>query len=54
MTPNASFNGTFAFADSATVTSLSQNNSFQTTSKGGGAAHNNMQPYAVVNYIIKY
>ncbi len=28
--------------------------SFTTNSTGGGAAHNNMQPYVVVRYLIKY
>jgi microcystin-dependent protein len=54
ITPNGSFVGTTAFADTTAVTSLSQNNDFQTTSKGSGSAHNNMQPYAVARYIIKY
>jgi microcystin-dependent protein len=33
---------------------LVTNPSISTDNTGGGGAHNNMQPYAVVNYIIKY
>ncbi|ASM62297.1 minor tail protein [Arthrobacter phage Nightmare] len=40
-------NGAFAAADAATV-AYDQ----QTQSAGGGAAHNNLQPYSVVQYII--
>lgn len=32
----------------------SDNNKIQTASEGGGQAHNNLQPYIVMNYIISY
>lgn len=32
----------------------SHNHTFTTNSTGGGQAHNNMQPYLVVRYLIKY
>jgi microcystin-dependent protein len=35
------------------ITSGGQSAPQNTSSQGGGAAHNNMQPFAVVNYIIK-
>lgn len=38
-------------ASSANATGSPSSNA--TTSTGGGAAHNNMQPYSVVNYMIK-
>jgi microcystin-dependent protein len=46
--------------NTGSVSSVSVNDStgvsapYQTGSKGGGQAHNNLQPYLVVNYIIKY
>ena len=39
---------------SAVVSLPGMANNFNTSSTGGGAAHNNIQPYQVVNYIIKY
>jgi microcystin-dependent protein len=32
----------------------SHSHSFTTNSTGGGGAHNNMQPYVVIRYLIKY
>lgn len=32
----------------------SHNHTFTTNNTGGGLAHNNMQPFVVLNYIIKY
>jgi microcystin-dependent protein len=36
------------------ITGFATNPSFNSDSKGGNGAHNNMQPYLVLNYIIKY
>lgn len=38
---------------SATSTDGNHNHTFTTDASGGGQAHNNLQPYQVVNYIIK-
>jgi microcystin-dependent protein len=45
---NGTSHATLNYTTSATVS-----NPFNTNSVGGGQAHNNLQPYQVVNYIIK-
>lgn len=39
---------------SAATTDRVNDGSFSTTITGGGSAHNNMQPYVVLRYLIKY
>ncbi len=38
----------------STYATASSRQSYATTTTGGSAAHNNMQPYMTLNYIIKY
>ena len=40
--------------DSAKTTATNQNTTATNQNTGGGLAHNNLQPYIVLNYIIKY
>jgi microcystin-dependent protein len=40
--------------NTTTSTNGNHNHTFTTNNTGGGQAHNNMQPFTVLNYIIKY
>ena len=47
-------NGTHAQESSAATTDRATDGTFSTSSVGSGQAHNNMQPFIVLRYIIKY
>lgn len=53
---NGAFDTSDAHASESSACTTDRNNLglFQTQAIGGGAAHNNMQPYIVVTYLIKF
>lgn len=52
---NSAYDGTHSHTYSGTTAGVSQDHthSFTTDGTGGGQAHNNLQPYVVLNYMIK-
>ena len=52
--PTVNYNGTGEASNTASTTAVNQNTTATNQNTGGGTAHNNLQPYIALNYIIRF